>query len=285
MSALHISLISVGGSLIFLFLVYLFLIMPSLSRKGEMKKYTSHKYAHRGLHGIGVAENSMTAFARAVEGGYGIELDVRLSKDNKLVVFHDNTLDRITGIDGKVSDYDYDELKNMKLSGTDDTIPLFLDVLRLVDGKVPLLIELKEEAGSLLVTEKALELLESYGGPFVIESFNPMSLRLIKKQKPQILRGFLAANYMAEKKHRKPLFLLLQLFLFNSICRPHFISYEHKGYRNFGFLVLRTVFRPVCFCWTVTSKDDEMAAYAHKFDTVIFEGYETENKKERQYEI
>ena len=127
--------------------------------------------------------------------------------------------------------------------------------------------------------EKALELLESYGGPFVIESFNPMSLRLIKKQKPQILRGFLAANYMAEKKHRKPLFLLLQLFLFNSICRPHFISYEHKGYRNFGFLVLRTVFRPVCFCWTVTSKDDEMAAYAHKFDTVIFEGYETENKK------
>ncbi|MBR5139795.1 MAG: glycerophosphodiester phosphodiesterase, partial [Clostridia bacterium] len=137
-----------------------------------MKKYTAFKYAHRGLHKDGVAENSMTAFRLAVEGGFAIELDIRLSKDERLVVFHDATLDRVTGVSGKVSDYTYDELAKMKLLGTEDSIPLFSDVLSLVDGRVPLLVELKEEAGSLLVTERALELLESYKGEFIIESFN-----------------------------------------------------------------------------------------------------------------
>lgn len=280
MKGVYISLIVIGGLLLLLFFAYLLLIMPCLWRKKRIKKFAVRKYAHRGLHGNGAAENSMTAFLRAVEGEYGIELDIRLSRDGELVVFHDSTLDRVTGVSGKVSEYDVEELKKMKLSDTEDTIPLFSDVLSLVDGKVPLLVELKEEAGSYAVTEKALELLSSYKGEFIIESFNPLSLRLVKKKNPDILRGFLAMNYMKERKHRKPLYLLLQLFLFNCVCRPDFISYDHKGYGDFGFEFLRFIYRPVSFCWTVTSMEDELAAYAHKFDSVIFEGYDTENKRE-----
>ena len=280
MKGLYISLGSGAGFLLLVFLVYLLLIMPRFSKREEAKKFAIHKYAHRGLHGGGVAENSMTAFSLAVEGGFGIELDIRLTRDGQLVVFHDATLDRVCGVSGKVNEFDYGKLCEMKLLGTDDTIPLFSDVLSLVDGKVPLLIELKEDAGGYLVTEKAIELLSSYSGDFLIESFNPMSLRIVKKKRPDVVRGFLAANYMAEKKRRKPLFFFLQLFVFNCMCRPDFISYEHTGYKNFGFRFLKRVFKPIAFAWTVSSASDEDAAYSHGFDSVIFEGYETENKKE-----
>ena len=132
MKALFITLAVLAALLLLLIFAYLYLIMPSFKRKKQMMKFASHKYAHRGLHSSSIAENSMTAFRLAVERGYGIELDIRLTKDEKLVVFHDNTLDRVTGAHGRVDEFDYDELSSLKLSGTEDGIPLFSEVLSLI---------------------------------------------------------------------------------------------------------------------------------------------------------
>ena len=110
------------GVLLLLFSLFLFLVAPS-RRRSQMEKYKNVRYAHRGLHGNGAAENSLTAFSRAVEAGYGIELDVRLSSDGELVVFHDDTLERITGKEGRVDSYTLTELQSLSLSGTGDTVP------------------------------------------------------------------------------------------------------------------------------------------------------------------
>lgn len=273
MKALIIT-ISVLGALLFLIvLTYLYFIMPTFKRKKQIMKFASYKYAHRGLHGEGVAENSLTAFRLAVSLGYGIELDVRLSRDGELVVFHDNTLDRVTEFSGRVDSYDYAELSKMKLSGTEDTVPLFKDVLSLVDGKVPLLVELKEDLGKYGVTEKTLELLKDYGGEYIIESFNPLALGRVKKKNPKILRGILSMNYLADKKYRKPMYYAQQMFLTNVICRPDFIAFDHKQYKTFALRLCRFLFRVTTFAWTVCSPEEEALAYKHKFNSVIFENY------------
>ena len=273
MKPIFIVLIVIGAVMLLFFSAYLYLIMPTFRRKKQIMKFAENKYAHRGLHGSGVAENSLSAFRLAVERGYGIELDVRLSRDGELVVFHDNTLDRVTEKSGKVDSYDYSDLKEMKLSGTEDTIPLFSEVLKTVDGKVPLLVELKEESGQYAVTEKALEILKDYKGEYIIESFNPLALGLVKKKKPEILRGMLSMNYMAEKKHRKPIYFIVQTLVTNVICRPDFISYDHKQYKNAPLRLCRSLFGVTTFAWTVCSQEDEDLAYKHKFDSVIFENY------------
>lgn len=273
MKPIFVVLIVIGALLLLFFSAYLYLIMPTFKRKKQIMKFAENKYAHRGLHGSGVAENSLSAFRLAVERGYGIELDVRLSRDGELVVFHDNTLDRVTEKSGKVDSYDYSELKEMKLSGTEDTIPLFSDVLKTVDGKVPLLVEIKEDAGKYAVTEKTLEILKDYKGEYIIESFNPLALGLVKKKNPEILRGILSMNYMAEKKHRKPIYFLVQTFVTNVICRPDFIAYDHKQYKNAPFRLCRSLFGVTTFAWTVSSQEEENLAYKHKFNSVIFENY------------
>ena len=273
MHPFFIVLIVISALLVFLFSVYLYLIMPAFKRKAQIKKFARNKYAHRGLHGDGAAENSLTAFSRAVDAGYGIELDVRLSRDGELVVFHDDTLDRVVGTSGRVDSYDYSELKDMHLSETEDTVPLFSDVLSLVDGKVPLLIELKESAGKYAVTKKTLEILEGYKGEYVIESFNPLALKLVKKKKPEVLRAMLIMNYMKEKKHRKPVYFFLQLLAFNVICRPDAVACDHRFYNSFALRLCRMIYLVTTIAWTTVTKEEEELAYRHKFDSVIFENY------------
>ena len=141
-----IVLISTASFLLLSFLVFLFLIKPNGKRE-DIKRFLKTKYAHRGLHGSGRAENSISAFRAAVEAGFGIELDVRLSADGELVVFHDDELSRVTKEEGRVDSRTAKELSEIKLCGTGDGIPTFKEVLALVDGKVPLLIEIKDHIG------------------------------------------------------------------------------------------------------------------------------------------
>lgn len=278
MLALYITLGILGGLLLLLVLFYFVAVMPRFSKKKEIRSFASYKYAHRGLHGEGVAENSLTAFRLAVESGYGIELDVRLSRDGEAVVFHDATLDRVTSATGKVSERDAAELTEMTLLGTEDRIPLFSEVLSLVCGRVPLLIELKEEPGSRGVAEKALEILSGYEGEYIIESFNPLTLGAVRKKNPEAITGILATNYLKDKKYRTPLYFAVQTFLTNLLCRPDFVSYNCKEYKNLGFRLFRRLFGVCSFAWTVTSEQEEREAYSHRFDTVIFEGYKAERE-------
>ena len=124
---------------------YFFSILPATSRRQECLKFAEWNYAHRGLWNAaeGVPENSLPAFARAAEQGYAIELDIQITKDGRIVVFHDDTMKRMCGNEGKISDYTYEELQQFHLGDSTEKIPLLREVLQTVDGRVPLLIEIK----------------------------------------------------------------------------------------------------------------------------------------------
>ena len=258
--------------LLLLFSVFLFLIKPG-KRRMQMREYQGLKYAHRGLHNEERAENSLSAFRAAADAGFAIELDVRLSSDGELVVFHDDTLDRMTCESGRVDSKTADELSKIRLGGTNDTIPTFREVLELIDGRVPLLIELKEDAGKYGVTEKTVEILRDYKGRYIIESFNPLALSRVKKLMPEALRGFLSQNFLRDKKYRAFTYFLLQNLILNVICRPDFIAFNHADYKMKAFRLAKRIFGVPTLAWTVKSEDEESSACAHGFSGVIFEGY------------
>lgn len=274
----------IGVPILVLVGAWLFLIAPS--KNSQMEKFKNVKYAHRGLHGdFGegyAAENSLTAFKRATELGFGIELDVRISKDGEVVVFHDNTLDRVTGVCGKVSDKTLEELSKIHLSGTSDCIPSFKEVLECVSGKVPLLVEIKEDGFDHSTSEKTSEILAEYEGEYIIESFNPLSLGVVKEKLPSACRGFLLEKLTEETKTRALKYRVTQRLLLNVIARPHFISASKKRSRMFPLPIVRSLFKTPLIAWTVLSEEEEQNAYKNGFDGVIFEKYipdETKNKR------
>lgn len=258
--------------LLLFFLGYLFLIFPG--RRREMSDALIHlPYAHRGLHGTGCAENSLSAFAAAVERGYGIELDVRLSRDGELVVFHDAETDRVTGVHGIVSEMSAMELASLSLCGTGEGVPTLREVLSLVDGRVPLLIEIKEDPPSHAVSDRTAELLSRYSGEYLIESFNPLSLSRMRRLLPAVRRGQLADRLTREREYRRPIYLILELFLCNRLARPDFIAYRLDEVGFFPLRLLRRLYPRPLLAYTVRSEEEERDARAAGFDSVIFEGY------------
>ena len=254
------------------FCVYLFLIKTE-KREG-MESLLSKRYAHRGLHNGTRAENSLSAFKAAVDAGYGIELDVRLSSDGELVVFHDDTLERVTDREGRVDAYTAKELSEIKLCDTGDGIPTFCEVLELVGGRVPLLVELKEDAGKYGVTEKACEMLREYTGEYMIESFNPLALGRVRKLLPGTCRGILSQSFLKDKKYRTLTHFLLEILVLNVVCRPHFVAFNIEHSNNAALRLTRRVFGVPTLAWTVRSEAQEQKAAKEGFETTIFEGHE-----------
>ena len=276
MHPIFIVLIVIFSIILLGLLAMLYMISPGKKRP-EMEKFKQVKYAHRGLHDATKAENSMSAFAAAKEMGFGIELDVRLSKDGELVVFHDDNLTRVAGIDGKVIDFTAEELSKMSLSGTKDGVPTLREVLDLIDGAVPLIIEIKMNGHEKGVSEKLMEVIEGYKGDYVVESFNPIALKVVRRMRPDILRGILSTEYLKDEKHKGSiLYGLLQHLMLNFMVRPDFIAYDKKGYKVEGLRFVRRSFGTALIAWTVKSAEEEREAISHGFDTVIFEGYISE---------
>ena len=277
-------LLSFAGAALLIFGIWRYMIAPR-RRDNNIDKYVFARYAHRGLHGDGACENSLTAFRRAVESGYGIELDIRMSRDGVLVVHHDATLLRICGIDKKVNELDASELGRIKLSTTDDTVPTLREVLDTVDGRVPLLIEIKAEKDEISVAEKFVYEIEGYKGDFIVESFNPFALKTVRKHRPDIFLGILSTEYTKSEKYRgKPLFFALQHLMLNFLARPDFVAYDKHGYNVFALKMLKKVYKTPMFAWTVKSRAEEEEAHQHGFDTVIFEGYTPEENERMNYE-
>ena len=255
-----------------LLFLWLFLIAPGCSC--GMEEFKSLKYAHRGLHGNVTgegfaAENSLTAFRRAIEAGYGIEFDVQATKDGVAVVFHDATLTRICGVSGKVKDMTYAELAEFSLSGTEDKIPTLREVLELVSGKVPL----KETGLDHTISEKTAELLRDYNGKFIIESFSPFAFGAIKREFPKAQCGFIADKHTDYEKTRTLIFRLIQRSLLNVVSRPAFISLNKEKPRLFPIPIIKKLFRTPTLAWTIKSEEEEAAAYKNGFSGIIFEGY------------
>ena len=158
--------------------LFLLAIMPRMGHRKPRKAFEGVYYAHRGLfdNGGDAPENSIKAFRRAADAGFGIEMDVQVTKDGIPVVFHDFTLERMCGEEGKVCDYSWQELRRFQLVESQEGIPLLEDVLKAVDGRVPLIVEIKVEWMDLSVCPAADELLRGYQGLYCIESFNPLVL-------------------------------------------------------------------------------------------------------------
>lgn len=251
--------------------LYIFMIAPSRNSEQDSLLYAS-KYAHRGLHNKDktIPENSMSAFSQAVEAGYGIELDINITTDNRVVVFHDDTLQRICGIDKAISDCSYDELTRYSLLDTDEKIPLFSEVLELVDGNIPLVVELKHTKRNRKLCEKAAMLLDEYKGAFCIESFDPGIVRWFRKNRPNVVRGQLATglkDYNSLPLHQG---ILLTSLLINCYARPNFVAYKHQDSHNKLKLNLFRLLGGKLIGWTV--RDNDHINYCKEyFDAIIFE--------------
>jgi len=261
---------------ILLFALLVFLVSPAKSSKMQREPFQNKNIAHRGLHSKDkkIPENSMAAFREAIQAGYGIELDIQFSKDEKIVVFHDNTLKRVCGVDKRVDDLTYDELKELSLCDTKERIPLFSDFLTLVNGSVPLIVELKNGPKNTLLCEKAYELLINYNGNYCVESFQPFIVSWFRKHAPSVLRGQLSAPASEFKGEIKPYesFALSHL-LTNVAARPHFVAY-HKCKRSL-LVKLCDALGGMRVVWTVKDTDD-IKKIESKNDAVIFEFYHPE---------
>ncbi|MCQ2506066.1 MAG: glycerophosphodiester phosphodiesterase [Lachnospiraceae bacterium] len=209
----------------------LFLVCPKKCTDKKLRKIVAGRYfAHRGLHtkDKSVPENSLEAFRLAKEAGYGIELDIQLTKDDEIVVFHDDELKRVCNVPGKIWDYTYAELQEFRLENTNQRIPLFKDVLEVVDGKVPLIVELKDGIKNRALCEKAYAMLKDYKGEFCVESFQPLIVRWFYLFAPELLRGQLSdVPEEFEKKLGKVVSFMQGHLMFNFVGHPNFVAYTN----------------------------------------------------------
>ncbi|MBE6541999.1 MAG: glycerophosphodiester phosphodiesterase [Ruminococcaceae bacterium] len=257
-----------------IFAIYLFILLRPSCRKINDKRLLC-EYAHRGLHGNGIPENSLAAFKNAVDNGFGIELDIQLSSDGEVMVFHDYTLSRMTGDDRKLSDLTAAELMELRLDGGEEHIPTLRQVLDLVDGKVPLLIELKGESLNTSLCPAANEILKSYSGVYCVESFNPILLSWYRKNRHDVVRGLLTTNLCKDKK-TTPLNLALDIMVMNVLARPDFIAYNHRYPNRFVLKMITKIWRPETFAWTVREKESYDILHI-KGERTIFEGFTPDN--------
>ena len=256
--------------------LYLLAVMPRMTNRADIRPFLGRLYAHRGLHdnASDAPENSLAAFRKAVEKGFGIELDVQLTKDLVPVVFHDFTLKRVCGVDKKVRELTFDQLQELRLCGSDQRIPSFDQVLRLVKGRVPLIIEYKIEALDTRVCELGDRLLSDYPGAYCMESFNPLGVWWYKRHRKEVFRGILSDNYVKNGDRAFPaiFYEILHNMLFNFLAKPDFIAYNCRHYKDTARLICRNLYRAPAVAWTIKSQR-ELEERRADFDLFIFDSF------------
>lgn len=244
-------------------------------------QFLARPLAHRGLHTdkAGILENSRSAFAAAIEKGYGIELDLQLSADGQAMVFHDDTLDRMTSHQGPVRNHTAKNLERMALKQSDDCILPLAALLQQVSGSVPLLIELKDQTGDLSSSNGDLEratakALQHYKGAVAVMSFNPFSVLEMQRQAPQIARGLTTEVFTKEEwpKISKDKRLNLTNMSDFEKCGASFISHHHEDLESAPVRALKAKGIPI-LCWTIETKAQQHAA-RQLADNFTFEGFQ-----------
>jgi glycerophosphoryl diester phosphodiesterase len=216
-------------------------------------------YAHRGLHGPGVPENSPTAFAYAIAAGVGIECDIQRSADNRAMVFHDWELERLTGETGAVDARKADELSALTLLGGEDRVPTLAQLLEQIGGKVPLLIEIKSRADrrpgpTCLGVRRELD---GYTGPHAVMSFDPRVARWFATHSPRTLRGLVVSE------EGKPGFKgQWERHAALRHARPDFLAYDVRDLPSKFAAAQRKRGLPV-LTWTVRTAEARETAAAH----------------------
>ena len=258
--------------LVFLALLWVFLALPQWPPR-SLEAFAGRDYAHRGLWQPGGApENSLAAFRRAVDAGFGIELDVQRTADGELVVFHDDTLERMCGVRKVLADCTLAELRGYPLLDSAEQIPTFADVLRTVDGRVPLIVEIKQGERIAETCRRTDALLQRYAGAACIESFDPRAVRWFRRNRPQRIRGQLAAfpgrASVCDRSFRT---LLLGLMVCNVLTRPDFVAHETATDRNPFFRAVRRM-GAYTVAWTVRTQA-EMDRLRGRYDLQIFDSF------------
>ena len=246
-----------------------------MTKQELTKELLKHRYAHRGLHAKPeVPENSMMAFKRAVDEGFGMELDVHITADGKLAVIHDASLKRTCGVDLIIEHITLKEAQIYLLEKSQEKIPEFKDVLKLVDGKTPLIIELKvgkyaDGSPTYVDLCKAIwKELEGYSGMYCIESFDPSPVKWFRENHPEIVRGQLASDLNKEKKDQPWIInFLMKTLLVIFISKPDFVAYDVRDKH-----LLKGQWKGPLFYWTV-KEWEEMKDAESKGIACIFEDY------------
>ncbi|MCF0145656.1 MAG: glycerophosphodiester phosphodiesterase [Eubacterium sp.] len=253
---------------------YFFAIAPkmNLGRRKTVSSFSRWDFAHRGLWNLeqGIPENSMPAFIEAMRQHTAIELDVRLTKDHKLVVIHDSSLNRLCRVNGVVEKLTYAQLSALKLCGTEYGIPLLDEVLQTVRGRVPLLIEIKTYGSDLTICSCLFKKLEFYNGRYLVQSFDPFALRWFSRNAPHVLTGQLAGVPPTTERRGFFATLLSYILVINVISRPDFISYELHHADFLSVKINKHLYRTPIFVWTARTMNDYRQAKA-LFTSVIFE--------------
>jgi len=239
-----------------------------------MRPFREHLIAHRGLFDNARAypENTLAAFDRAVRAGYGIELDVRLTKDRRVVVAHDDTLERICGDPVAIADLTYDELRAYRILRSDEHVPTFADVLALIGGRVPLIVEIKQGGDIAETCRLTNEALSGYPGVYCVESFDPRALLWYRRNRPGVLRGQLSDDFRDDPQTgSRVLDWALTNLAFSPLTWPDFLAYHHE-HAGVAVRVWRAVLRCTLVAWTVESQAQLDAARA-RFDAFIFDSF------------
>ena len=259
-----------------LLLLIWFCVKPGRLSAAQAAPFYGVNHAHRGLYAQdqSVPENSLPAFAAAAEKGYGMELDIQLSLDGEVVVFHDDTLARMCGIDGRVDAFPLARLREMPLAGTAERMPLLTEVFDTVAGKAPIIIELKTGPRNEELCRKGLALMRAYqkqyGGAFCVESFDARIVAWFRKNAPDILRGQLTDSPRALGSGHPVLDFLAGNLLSNVIARPQCIA--HGPGRKTALARFAEACGAMPVYWTARPGDDA-AALEEYYDAVIFEHY------------
>lgn len=254
--------------------LFVYLTHPSMNY-GKCRRWRGAQFAHRGLHdpGKGIVENTLQAFEAARDAGYGMELDIQFSKDMRVVVFHDDDLLRLTGDPRAVRAVDLAELQAMPLSGRADAhIPTLRQVLDAVDGRVPLLIELKSGRDNPLLCKALMEHLRGYRGEYLVESFDPRIVAWFRFRAPGLTRGQLVC---APEGYRPKASAVAASFmaglLVNCLGRPDFVAYDANAEHFLPPRLQRGLYRTPMAAWTV--RDPALArAVTDRGEMNIFEG-------------
>ena len=263
------------GGVVLVTAILIYCVAPG-KMSPEAEKSAKHFFglncAHRGLHTKDqkIPENSIASFIAARDAGYGIELDIQISKDGQVIVFHDDNLKRACGVDETAKNVDWSELSELSLFSTDEKIPLFADALDAI-GDAPIVVELKPIGSNYAeFCQKTLDILREKGKFWCIESFDPRICRWFRKNAPDVLRGQLScppSKFFLISKFNA---FLLGHLLTNFISRPHYLAYRANTHPI--TIKLCRLFKPMTAVWTVTPEHD--IEFFEKYnDIVIFEYY------------
>ena len=261
---------------VLILVLYLIAIMPRVINTHDFSSFMGRHYAHRGFHGDRdiSPENSMAAIGLAVDRDYGIEFDIQLTKDNIPVVFHDDSLKRVCGIDRNINEYNYEELKSFTLYDSKERIPHLEDVLDLVDGRVPLIVELKGESSDTSIASIVAPYLDNYRGEYCIESFNPLLVHWYKKNRPDVIRGQLTTRMDKKGKALKIKIrdFILENLMLNFMTKPDFIAYNHRDPDSLSFILCRDLYKSFTIAYTIQS-NKALEANLDRFDLFIFDEF------------